>query len=124
MADWQAGDRVAVLSDAPYGGRRVDVTTVERVTATQVVLEGGHRFRRDTGREVGSARQGGYRLVAELRNLDDPQVRQLRAEQAVNALVRRIGNVHKGSDPAAPLDFIEAETARVRAHIEKLTEEG
>lgn len=126
MGDWQPGDRVAVLSGAPYGGHRVDVATVERVTATQVVLEGGtRRFRRDDGREVGKQRQGGYGMVAELRPLDDPQVRQLRAEQAVNGLVRRIErarDAHK-REPLALLDVIEQETARTRVAVEKLTKE-
>lgn len=126
MGDWQPGDRVAVLSTAPYGGDRVDLATVERVTATQVVLEGDRRFRRDDGREVGATRQGGYGVVAELRPLDDPPVRQLRAEQAVTRLVRRIGaarDTHR-REPLTALDVIEQEVARTRAAVEKLTKEG
>lgn len=121
--EFAAEDKVAVYTHE-YAGRddRVRLGTVERVTPTQVVLDNGDRFRRHDGHQV--AARSGYGPWRELRSLDDPEVRKVRARQAVHRLVRSITNAQRDSrDPLTLLAYIEKETARVRAVVEKLTEE-
>lgn len=75
--DWiTEGARVAEYSSSGWIG----LTTVERLTATQVVCANGHRFRRDTGHLVGDH----YR--SELLPLNDPRVRDAAAADVLNAL--------------------------------------
>lgn len=54
---WQqlaAGDKVAVVNSRSYYGAEVTLFTVERVTATLVIMEGGSRWYRNTGKQVAS----------------------------------------------------------------------
>lgn len=52
LAALQVGDKVAIPGRWSNAGR---VLAVDRLTATQIILANGTRFRRDTGRAVGSA---------------------------------------------------------------------
>lgn len=125
--DWKPGQRVAVYQHGAI--EHVKLATVERLTATQVVLDNGRRFRKD-GSEVGRSSRGVWSTTwTELRPVDDPQVWAARARQAVAQLVYRIGEKQRTLNgegaTLALLDYIERETAAVRAAVVKLTpEEG
>lgn len=56
----KAGDAAAYSDGAGWGGwnQHIKVTRVDRLTATQIVMVDGTRFRRDTGRRVGSTGNG------------------------------------------------------------------
>lgn len=116
--DWVTeGAQVAIYSVAYYMPR-VTLTTVERFTATQVVCVNGARFRRDTGSSVGEGR-------AELRPVDDPQVRNVYARQRLSDLRHHIDTLTKSvvdanggvNETLAALDKITRQVGAVRAAI-------
>lgn len=103
--DWATvGARVAVQYDG-WGGSGVTIRTVERLTATQIVLDNGSRYRRDTGRVVGDGRSS-------LAPLDDPKVRSELTAQRIRALRYKLDQLlgqHKpGNDPGPLLNNAEA----------------
>lgn len=49
------GDLAAYGEYRNWGGWSIGKSKVDRLTATQIVLDNGMRFRRDTGRKVGDA---------------------------------------------------------------------
>lgn len=93
----------------------VNLTTVERLTATQIVLANGNRYRRDNGQLVGDNRTC-------LLPLTDSTVRDNIAVQALSRVrhaVWELGKDHSGGEAVvmAKLDQIEQLVAQARAVI-------
>jgi len=104
---------------AEFQGDRCMVGKIARITATQIILERGSRYRRSTRVEVGEGRYG------KLRPLTDPNVQQARARKAVSEAFAEIDQLQrqvwwvrqpKSTEPADMLDQLAAviETARAR----------
>mgnify|MGYP001616638037 FL=1 len=91
----EPGDRVATVS-RNYGGSSAIVHTVERLTATQVVMSGERslRFRRDTGTAVGDS-------YCQLLALNDPEVLSAFQSMAVRRAAGSIGVLVR--DLASPM---------------------
>lgn len=122
--DWIVpGERVALYTTGGATGITVTVARVAKLTDAQIVLDNENRFRRKDLKEVGASLRSGYGPRTELRPLDDPQVREIRAKQAVSRLVKRITSAQRDRDPLALLDYIEQETALTRSRVEQLTKE-
>lgn len=64
----QVGDAACYGSLSGYGYTRwvVTHTAVEKLTATQIVMKNGKRFRRDNGRAIGETSSGYGRRVSKL----------------------------------------------------------
>ena len=108
--DWpKTGDKVAVCDTGRLGtSMRVTVTTVARLTATQIVLDNHPtRFRRDNLREVG-AHYGGVLLP-----LDDNRVIQARARARFNTARADIDAVFHGVPLSASPSDLRALLAKV-----------
>lgn len=84
VPDWvHPGAQVAMYGHGTGFGDPVSLTTVERLTATQIVLANGRRYRRDNlRRQLGTA---GYRS-AHLMPATAPEVRRALARAAVDRL--------------------------------------
>jgi hypothetical protein len=80
----------------------VMVVTIERITATQVVLSSGERYRRDTLRPVGKTDRGPYR---ELLPITHPKVINARVVGIAQAAKRNIDDL---SVPGAALNREDA----------------
>jgi hypothetical protein len=85
------------------------VRTVDKLTTTQVVVE-GRRFRRDTLAEVGRSR-GAWEVPYRLLPLDDPQVLDASAIARVARLHAELGAAMKqlrdGADRTAALALLD-----------------
>lgn len=114
------GGKTAVYDTGGYGGARVRYATITRITATQIVLDDGARYRRDSLRAVGERRTsfGGH---TELRPVDDDRVRDVAAREWVQATVRRVAEA--GADRStvsgalAFLDEVERLVTQARSAI-------
>jgi len=94
--DWAAPGVECGIVDADGMNRsrpRVTMTTVERVTKTQVVLANGTRFMRDSGRKVGNATAwtspdlypAGHPALA--------RAREIAMQQHIDRLAKHLANV-------------------------------
>lgn len=75
--NWQRGQRVCIIGHGTANGVHSHQWTVDRVTAKQVVISRPHprprtegeriveRFWRETGRNVGSANEWGWRSISD-----------------------------------------------------------
>ena len=93
----------------------VSVRTVERVTATQIVLDTGSRFRIDTLRGVGDN-------DGSLSPLTDPSVIRALANRRLAALRYEIDRIVKDHDTdvmgvVAAIDEVAAAVAKARAYV-------
>lgn len=109
------GETVAEFDQRSVMRNRATFTTIERLTATQIVCASGNRYRRDNGRSVG---QRGV----EIRPVDDQQVRDTLAIQRMESLRYRLDGMFndlRGGEQGSltVLDAIEKEIAAVRAAI-------
>lgn len=104
---------------AEYGYRdrtaQASFTTVERLTATQIVCANGNRYRRDSGLLVGAGR-------GELRPVDDRSVRDAVALATIERLrypLDRLFRDLQGNEAAmlAILDRVDQLVAEARAMI-------
>jgi hypothetical protein len=91
----------------------VQLTTIERLTATQIITTGGHRYRRDTLQLVGDNYGG------ELLPVDAPQVRNAIARDELSSLRGTVERLcyDAGNDVEsvlATLDEIAAAVAAAR----------
>lgn len=102
LAGLAPGQQGAILS--PGWEAAVQLVTVERLTAAQIVLVGdGRRFRRDDGRQVGDHR---VRLLP----LDDRQVRSASIRQTYEATRSEIYQIERRVDrttPRAPETYVQ-----------------
>ncbi len=122
LPPWIHEGAQVVLYRHHFSGGSVRFTTVERLTATQIVLADGSRYRRDTLREVGRHYEGPQLLAA-----DDPKVvetiaaNQLRdALHAVKAAAEKVRTDHDAETAATRLrDLAEAVAAAqtLLAHV-------
>lgn len=117
MHEFQVGDRVAEY-DTGYPNR-ARLTTVERLTATQVVTASGGRFRRDTGYLVGDKRAyTGTRLLLP----DDSQVLRAIATATLSGLRYSIDRALKDAKPGEALSTIDKIEALVRTARAQITD--
>lgn len=101
--------------DLRYRENRASFTTIERLTATQIVCANGNRYRRDTLTQVGGGR-------GELRRTDDPGVRNSVAGKTLSHLRFEVDNLckdHRGGADAvlATLEQIEKAVREARDAI-------
>lgn len=121
--EWAVGDYAAELSSYAYESQ-VTLTTVERITATQIVLATGSRYRRDTGRQVGA--QSAWERSTDLCRLDDPRVVTARVQAATRRLLRavdqaaRSGRLQTVDDCTALLSTVNEALTMTRKKIAKL----
>ncbi len=114
------GAKVAVYDTSPHN-ERVAYATVQRVTATQIICDDGHRYRvRDLTRlnENRSAFSG----RTELRAPDDPRVAEAEARNQwreaigrVKAAAERVRYDHNRQDGAQPLRLLAKTVAAAQA---------
>ncbi len=124
--EWiQVGAQVALYqySHPP----RVSFTKVERLTATQIVLASGDRFRRDTLREVGDSKRSAWSGHTTIMDPTSGQVRKAHAGQLMKGLFGWFDRIERDADrngtkPAAILDLIEAQVAKYRKAILNVTD--
>ena len=111
--DWvTVGARVAEYTNSSPDSVRL--ATVARVTASQVVLDNGSRYRRKDGREVGDSARGPWACRTDLRPLDDSQVRQARVRQVVAAVEAKVERIVKeAKDIKADADSAWAALGRI-----------
>jgi hypothetical protein len=120
-ADWVTeGAHVAEYHWRSYEPT-VTLTTAERLTATQIVLANGHRYRRDTLRPVGNHHGG-----SELLSAGEPRVRDALARAQLRSVSNKVGNLmrnHKGGVDAvlATLNEITEAVEAARSAITRLT---
>lgn len=94
LAGLTPGQRGAILS--PGFDTRAKLVTVERLTATQIVLVGDdRRFRRDDGRQVGDHR---VRLLPP----DDQQVRSAQVRQTYESAYSGVYQIERRVDSTNP----------------------
>lgn len=117
MADtsWATEGAIVAEYDWRHMDNRVSFTTIERLTATQIVCASGNRYRRDNGRIVGGDRY-------EIRPVDDQGVRDTVAQRQVEHLRWRLADMCKdvrGGEVTmlAVLDQLEQAITDVRAAI-------
>jgi hypothetical protein len=115
---WLAvGARVAVT-----GRNSVTIATVERMTATQVILHDMEtRFHRGNLRAIG--RGGPWDHVAEIAPLDSPDVIQQRMRQLLAGVPARMERQRQaGVKPGYPrsMEDMEAELERMQGVMEKV----
>lgn len=108
---------------------RVNRVTVERLTATQVILAGGKRYQLRTLRPVGETRRSAWSPFTELRPLTDSSVRDTLAEQTLRNLFHKVDTLTRetargAAGVLATIEAVEKATAAARAAVENLTEEG
>lgn len=120
--DWIVeGAQAAIYT---YGREtRVRLATVERLTKTQIVLDGDRRFRRDDLRQIGP--RGAWDALVELRRPDDKDVIDALAGQRIRGLVRAVSRATSGeistlATAESALASIEAEVRRARATLDQL----
>lgn len=102
--------------DGQFGYDSVRFTTIERLTATQVMCASGNRYRREDLGGVGSARH------LSLWPTDDQRVRNICAQQTIQNLRVLIDNLLRYAkrsevDSLAQLNEIERLLAEARATI-------
>jgi hypothetical protein len=114
MAEYQPGDRVAEYNPGYMGAGRATITTVARLTATQVITATGNRYRRD-GYAVGSGRG---RLLPP----DAPEVRTAAAAAALFRLRAHMDRLLKDAQPHNAADLIDKAEALVRAARAQITD--
>lgn len=105
-------------------GRGANVTTVDRLTATQIVLANGHRYNRSTLQQTGKATRNAWSTLTELLPVDDWRVQDAVARDelakvgyAVDGARRQIGSRSGVADVLAALDTIDRAVAQARAAI-------
>lgn len=124
--DWiREGALVAVYTTSQGKPASVRITTVERITATQIVVKGhtSTKFRRSTLEPVGTQDAWATRAVA-LLPVDDPKVIAARAVIRVRNLQRTIAEYVRTNDldgALAVLTQIEQAAADTRTWINALT---
>lgn len=101
------------------------ITTVERLTATQVVLASGNRYLRKNGRRVGATTYD----TNELLPVNHPRVRDARMRGWIRHLRSKVDELckdPKGGEAEAltVLHEVEKAVAAVRARIAALAREG
>jgi hypothetical protein len=119
--DWvQVGAKVAVLDR-----NTVSLTTVDRLTDTQIVLASGSRFSRRNGRRIGATAYEAALLLP----LGDPLVRVartrgqvLRVQSQVELLCKNVTGDQV--EALAILDEVEKAVAAARKRIAALEGEG
>lgn len=112
---WIAEGATVAEYDARHMDNRVTFTTVERLTATQIICATGNRFYRETGRIVGGDR-------IELQPVNNQGVRDTVALRQVEILRWQLSDMCKdvrGGEAAmlAILDQLEQAIAEARAVI-------
>lgn len=115
MAEYQPGDRVAEFQYGFSGDGRVQLTTVERLTATQIITATGARFRRDSGYAVGGSRT---QLLAP----DAQQVRSAIAGAALSSLRFEMDRLLKDAKPGDAVALLDRAEALVRAARAQVSE--
>ncbi len=124
LPDWITVGAMVGVRNSTFGYRStISVRAVERLTATQIVVDGGARFRRSDLRRVGEG-------SGELLPLTDPMVVQGRVDKRVENVRRAIDNkvetYHRtnGTPQAAValLDEIAELVAKARAGIVAVAE--
>ncbi|MER7280573.1 hypothetical protein ABT369_39650 [Dactylosporangium sp. NPDC000244] len=116
---WAAEGSIAAEFDRRYTDSRVSFTTVERLTATQVICASGNRYYRQDGRIV-----GGQRI--EILPVENQAVRDTIAREQVEQLRFRLYETCKdvrGGEAVmlAVLDQLEQQIAAARAAINNPT---
>ena len=114
------GEKVAEYSNYASRHGNVRVTTVERLTTTQVVLSNQNRYRRSDLRQVGNLHDR-----RELAPLDDPGVRRALAHATLRGLLTKVGALVNGvgddiDDVLATLAEIQAATIAARTRVSRL----
>lgn len=122
--DWAVGDTAAELSGRSYESS-ARLTTVARITATQIVLSSGGRYRREDGREVG--RRSTWETATDLCRPNDPRVVQARVTAATRRLLsgidqaRRANRLSTVDECNQLVDVVEQLLAQARRKITHLT---
>ena len=119
------GAQVAEYDTGGFDRGSVTFATVAKLTATQVVLDNGNRYRR---RDLRSVKQrtswSGY---VELRAVDDQPVRDAVARRAIAGLSHRLEKCRKESITTSRaleiLNDIEARIRKIRSALEGGTDE-
>lgn len=95
--EWiKPGVEIAELFHSHHSADRVVITTVERLTATQIVLASKRRYRRDTLRPVGRIGSS-WEPQPHLRRTDDKDVRNALAAAAVGEAVNAIDRAKRAA---------------------------
>lgn len=118
LPDWIAVGRQVAVRDASHWNDRTTVHTVERLTATQIVLDNDARFRRDTLHAVGAG-------LGQLLPLNDPAVVRARVNNRLERLRRDLdqmltANRSLANDPLGLMERVEHRVAETRASITAL----
>lgn len=117
--DWIVeGAEVAEYNSRGYSGGTVRLTTIARLTATQIVLANGNRYNRERRRPVGDSSYGKELLPAGdervLETLSRDQFTEM--SRTVEDILRAVRNGKKARLDA--LNEIETAVAEARAVIE------
>jgi len=111
----QVGAKVASM-----GHTSLSITTVEKITATQIVLANGSRYSRNTGRKVGATAYDTHELLP----VDHPRIRDRRIRAQIRQLGHKVDELClgiKSSDEAASvLAEVEKAVAATRKRITEL----
>jgi hypothetical protein len=125
--DWiREGAHVAEYNRRGLGFASYTEAVIARVTATQIVLDNGGKYRIKDLRQVGA----GFYRYPELVPLTDRRVRDAQASSAVNALRHQIDDLWKQSEARTVdsaverLAEVEALVAEARAVVEQAAKEG
>jgi hypothetical protein len=105
----QPGTWVAVLTGYAAGSYRATVHTVDRRTATQIVLTNGDRFRIADGRIVGDAHS-----ATELRPYNDRHVVDARVRGIARETTHEIDNYQRLERNRSPWEGMGADTVADR----------
>jgi hypothetical protein len=117
--DWVAvGAKVAEYYTGRYNRSSVKFSSVAKLTATQIVLENGNRYRRSNLTQLGEDRDS-WSGSTELRRADDGRVRAAIADAAMRNLIRKIELMGGRMDVAKALETLDridelVSTARAR----------
>lgn len=87
LASLKPGDKVAIPRKSMSSYSSYDISTVERLTNTQIIILGGNRYRKENGRPIGSVY--GMRL--------QPYSDDVKADIA---LIKMVNGVRDGLDKA------------------------
>jgi hypothetical protein len=125
IADLKAGDKIAIVTQC-NAGTSAQIHTIDRVTATQIII-GNDKFRRSDGVKIGGSSGRGswtdplyYLLPA-----DNPIVRELRAKTIMANFMRSIGAMAKVDTNNVDqclelLGMVENEVTRFRTAFKSL----
>jgi hypothetical protein len=116
VTDFQPGDRVAHYEMRGPGPAIAQLTTVDRLTATQIVTEAGRKYRRTDGRLIGD------RYAARLLPAADKRVRATVARQELDRLRFDLDSALAGfrgtpEEAAEALRAVERLVADARAQL-------